>query len=615
MQDINLHGSNTLVDPSKITLKSPSACAESASIVSAVSAPTASIETAQSNDEQSTVQNSSVPLLNALWRSPDQVHQIGTLDRSISMFKNIPVNDISVAVKRALALSAAGTETYFACAEYMISNSRVAANVSGAWAFWVDIDCGENKAAAGKGYLAEADAHVAAKQFCKDAGLPQPTHVVSSGSGLHMYWVLSNVLKREVWQAKAVKLKALTKELGFLADDTRTADIASVLRIPGTLNFKYYPPRLVTLLHASDTFIEQAVMLDAIDNAHAKLCSVAKPKVKIPTAAGKPAPRLKWQSPPSGSMKSDSQEGVKIKAMLDHIDPDSSGYEAWLKILMAIHHETAGSEEGFDLADGWSSKGGAYKGSSEIRVKWNSFKSERENSFNIGTIINMVKEKGIDWRAVCAEAEDPFDVCETTVIHPGQKSAAVPAKVEITSKAAPAERNVTSNPLDKFSLKGRSDEIEKSVVDSVPVLGELALMGQATVFFAAHNTGKTLITNSLLIEAIKDDRVDPSKVYYLNMDDSGNGLLGKNRIADEYGFNVLAEGHRDFNAGAFLSIVRDMIENDQARGVVIILDTLKKFVDLMDKGKTSTFTNVIRPFVLKGGTLIALAHEGVRNFV
>jgi hypothetical protein len=51
-----------------------------------------------------------------------------------------------------------------------------------------------------------------------------------------------------------------------------------------------------------------------------------------------------------------------------------------------------------------------------------------------------------------------------------------------------------------------------------------------------------------------------------------------------------------------------MIESDQSRGVVLILDTLKKFVDLMDKGRTSAFTNVIRPFVLKGGTVIALAH-------
>jgi hypothetical protein len=71
---------------------------------------------------------------------------------------------------------------------------------------------------------------------------------------------------------------------------------------------------------------------------------------------------------------------------------------------------------------------------------------------------------------------------------------------------------------------------------------------------------------------------------------------------------MLAEGQRDFSARDFINIMREMIEKDQAKGVVIILDTLKKFVDLMDKTKTSAFTNVIRPFVMKGGTIIALAH-------
>jgi len=42
--------------------------------------------------------------------------------------------------------------------------------------------------------------------------------------------------------------------------------------------------------------------------------------------------------------------------------------------------------------------------------------------------------------------------------------------------------------------------------------------------------------------------------------------------------------------------------------VVIVLDTLTKFANLMDKGQASTFTKVIRAFVLSGGTVIALSH-------
>ena len=298
---------------------------------------------------------------------------------------------------------------------------------------------------------------------------------------------------------------------------------------------------------------------------------------------------------------------AKLDALLIHIDPDD-GYEDWLHVLMAIHHETGGSEAGFDIADAWCRRGEKYGGTAEIRMKWRSFQPDRSNTFNIGTLINMVKANGIDWMSVCSEAAEPFETCDTEVQHPGQMSHTVATTQGKSDQAMPMEIIMTSNRLDQYSLRGMSDELEKSVVDDVLLLGQLALLGQATVLFAAPNTGKTVITLNLLVEAIKEGRVDPSKVYYLNMDDSAKGLLEKNRIAEEFNFHMLAEGQRDFSAREFISIVRDMIENDQARGVVIILDTLKKFVDLMDKGRTSAFTNVIRPFVMKGGTVIALAH-------
>ena len=87
-------------------------------------------------------------LLSAMWRSPDLFHQIGILDRQSNKFKNIPVKDAADAVAQAQTLSNEGKEVYFACAEYLSPDSRVAANAYGARAFWMDIDCGDDKAAA-----------------------------------------------------------------------------------------------------------------------------------------------------------------------------------------------------------------------------------------------------------------------------------------------------------------------------------------------------------------------------------------------------------------------------------------------------------------------------------
>lgn len=297
----------------------------------------------------------------------------------------------------------------------------------------------------------------------------------------------------------------------------------------------------------------------------------------------------------------------KLAAMLIHIDPDG-GYEDWLHVLMAIHRETGGSEAGFELADAWCSRGKKYCGTAEIRVKWRSFQPDRNSTFNLGTLINMVKALGIDWQAACAEAVDPFETCDTEIQHHGQLTDTT-VTVQAEANQTPTMENIaTCNRLDRYSLRGRSEELEKCSVDEVLLLGHVALMGQVTVFFAAPNTGKTMITLSMIIDSVKAKRVDPSKIFYCNMDDSSTGVLAKNRIAEEFNFHMLAEGQRDFSAKAFASILREMIEKDQARGVVIILDTLKKFVDLMDKTQTSAFTNVLRPFVMKGGTVIALAH-------
>ena len=137
------------------------------------------------------VDASGIQLLDAMWRSPDRSHQISVQDRKNKLFKNLPANNVTVAVRKALKLSSKGMEAYFACAEYLTLDSREAANASGAFAFWMDIDCGEDKAAAGKGYATVEEAEEALRKFCTDAGLPQPTHIVHSGGGLHSYWVVA----------------------------------------------------------------------------------------------------------------------------------------------------------------------------------------------------------------------------------------------------------------------------------------------------------------------------------------------------------------------------------------------------------------------------------------
>lgn len=131
---------------------------------------------------------------------------------------------------------------YFACSKYESNTSRTQPNAKYIKAFWLDIDCGENK-----DYPDQPTGLQALQQFCKVTGLPKPT-IVNSGRGLHVYWRLSKTVTAEEWKPVAERIKYLCEEYDFNVDPSRTSDLASILRVPETLNFKDDPPKPVSIL-------------------------------------------------------------------------------------------------------------------------------------------------------------------------------------------------------------------------------------------------------------------------------------------------------------------------------------------------------------------------------
>lgn len=284
---------------------------------------------------------------------------------------------------------------------------------------------------------------------------------------------------------------------------------------------------------------------------------------------------------------------TKLKVLLEAIDPDCE-YGDWSRALMAVYHETAGSDEGLALVDDWSRKGKKYNGRKELELKWASFKGSTSKPVTIGTLMFMAKAAGADVANIMDDSDDGFEVCETVVV-PADVSRLPEAKVKL-------------NPLAKFSVSQDLAALEQQMVKAEPLLGSIALRGQATAIYASPNTGKTLIVLHLIIDAIKRGRLDPKKLFYINMDDNSNGLVSKARLAFEYGFEMLAEGHKNFQASEFRKAMERMIADDTAHGVSVILDTLKKFANTMDKNSSADFSKLIRQFSMKGGTVIALGH-------
>lgn len=185
----------------------------------------------------------------------------------------------------------------------------------------------------------------------------------------------------------------------------------------------------------------------------------------------------------------------------------------------------------------------------------------------------------------------------------------------VASPAAMVPQSVPNddrNPLRKFSLAGSLDELERQAREQTPLLGDLCLRGQATVWYAKPNVGKTLITLHLLRASIEQSKIEGPQVYYVNADDSSAGVLEKLKILLPFGVHVLAPGFNDLQAKDLPRTLQSMIADDTVGGTFLILDTLKKFVPLMDKRESSAFADIARQFVMKGGSILGLAHTNKR---
>jgi len=71
-------------------------------------------------------------------------------------------------------------------------------------AIWIDLDVGSDP----KKYATVQEAAAAVLTFQKTVGLPAPSAMVQSGSGLHVYWISDTPLERATWAQYAEGLRA-----------------------------------------------------------------------------------------------------------------------------------------------------------------------------------------------------------------------------------------------------------------------------------------------------------------------------------------------------------------------------------------------------------------------
>ena len=165
------------------------------------------------------------------------VYCITTIAGANKYCSNKPFVDIATATQYALSMSNKA-DVYFAMSMFQIDDfKRKSDHALRQKSMWLDLDVDSEKALTGGAYATQRDALVALQSFLKVTGLPEPI-IVNSGYGWHLYWPFTQDVDSANWKIMAGMLAKVCKNYNLIADHHRTKDLASVLRVPGTLNHK-----------------------------------------------------------------------------------------------------------------------------------------------------------------------------------------------------------------------------------------------------------------------------------------------------------------------------------------------------------------------------------------
>lgn len=93
--------------------------------------------------------------------------------------------------------------------------------------------------------------------------------------------------------------------------------------------------------------------------------------------------------------------------------PEDLSYDEWVKVGMAVHHETYG--EGFSLWDEWSSMSPKYTDSAYSLARWESFGVNNSAEYTtMGTVLQMLRQNGVETGLEIADASEFDDLGEDT---------------------------------------------------------------------------------------------------------------------------------------------------------------------------------------------------------
>lgn len=192
------------------------------------------------------------------------------------------ITELDLAITRAEVVCAEGHDAYYSCCPQKMvpETGRGKGDAVECVPFlWAEIDVYDTLAHARNDYPPDGEA---VKAVLTEFGA-DPTWLVFSGHGYHAYWKLDEPLPPDEGKAavKALqdRLRDLFQQRGWTMDNT--ADLARVLRVPGTTNFKAEPISVEVKLHTGKEYsFDDLINVIRAEAAH------QEPECDVPLSPG-----------------------------------------------------------------------------------------------------------------------------------------------------------------------------------------------------------------------------------------------------------------------------------------------------------------------------------------
>jgi hypothetical protein len=171
---------------------------------------------------------------------------------------------------------------------------------------------------------------------------------------------------------------------------------------------------------------------------------------------------------------------------------------------------------------------------------------------------------------------------------------------------APLTRVDKSEPEWKRLARGLTvtDEQVREIEDSVSIWNDTIFHQKLHAWIAPPNGGKTTIATAAARELVRQG----FEVFYINLDAGAADLKYYQTAASNDGYSLIAPLAEGSSEEDCVQLIEALSNDNDLSAVVVFLDTLKKFVDVISKYEAKRLYKKLRAITVSGGTVVALGH-------